>query len=268
VVYKLLGLSPVALAVICLSASAATAAEQAEDALRATVRITKGPVSGAGFFVAIGDKADARTRYLLVTAAHVFNHIEGASCTVIFRARGTDMAFVRKEAELTIRDGKKRLWVQHPETDVAVIAMYLPEGVDVKAFEYRQIAEPKLAEDRKVRVGQDVCIPCYPAKVEANAAGWPILRRGSIATHPLTPCAKAKTMYVDYSHFGGDSGSPVVARIENEAVVVGLVSAMLRQTDKSSTPFEERTVHTSLNLAIAVQSPFVRQTIDQWRRQK
>jgi hypothetical protein len=225
-------------------------------------------VSGTGFFVAIGDKADSPMRHLLVTAAHVFNDMDGTNFTVIFRARGKENEFVRKEADLTIRNGKQRLWVQHPEADVAVIAMDLPEGVDVKAFDYRQIAEPKLAENRKVRVGQDVYIPCYPAKVEANSAGWPILRKGSIATHPLTPLSKAKTMFVDYSNFGGDSGAPIVAWIENETVVVGLVIAMQRQTDKSSMPFEERTVHTPLNLAIALQSPIIRQTIDHWRKQK
>jgi hypothetical protein len=268
VVSKHLGGSVVALGVILLSAGAAAAAEQAEDALRATVRITRGSVSGTGFFVATGDKADSGPRHLLVTAAHVFNVMDGPDCTVVFRARGKASELVRKEVGLTIRDGKKPRWVQHPEIDVAVIAMDLPEGVDVKAFADRQIAGAQLAADRKVRVGQDVCIPCYPAKLEANEAGWPILRKGAIASHPLTPLAGAKTMFVDYANFGGDSGAPVVAWIEKEAVVVGLVTGMQRQSDRSSTPFEERTVHTPLHLAIAVQSPFIRQTIEQWRKQK
>lgn len=249
-----------AVTVFCVRVSAA--ADAAEDALRATVRITRGSVSGTGFLVAIGAEADPRRRYLLVTAAHVFQRIDAANCTVIFRARNKNGDFVRREADLPIRDGKEPLWVRHPEVDAAVIAVDLPAGVDVKAFDYRQIASPQLAQDRKVRVGQDVCIPCYPAGVEANAAGWPILRKGSIATHPLTPLSSARTMFVDYSHFGGDSGAPVVAWIDNQAVVVGVVVAMQRQTDRISMPFEERTVHTPLDLAIAVQSPFIRQMID------
>lgn len=257
-----------ALAGICLSASVAGAAEPAEEALRATVRIASGSRSGTGFLVAVGTKADSQARYALVTAAHVFRDMGGPRCTVVFRAPAGKNDFVRKETGLTILDGQDPLWVQHPQADVAVIAVDPPEGVDVQPFDYRQIADAKFAEDRKVRVGQDVCIPCYPAGLEANSAGWPILRRGSIATHPLTPLSSAKTLFVDYAQFGGDSGAPVVAWVEKEAVVVGLIVAMQRQTDKTSMPFEERTVHTPLHLAIAVQSPLVRQTIDRWRERK
>ncbi len=138
----------------------------------------------------------------------------------------------------------------------------VPEGADLKPFAYRQLADEKWAADRRIRVGQEVRIPCFPAQLEANEAGWPVLRTGWIATHPLTPLASAKTMLVDYSQFGGDSGAPVVACDGQEPLVVGLVFAMQRQTDKISMPFEERTVHTSLGLAIAVQSPFLRETID------
>ena len=243
-------------------------AEVPEDALRATVRIFSGSESGTGFFVVVADEDGTSERHLLVTAAHVFNNTEGDKCTVVFRAPRNEGRFIRMEAELAIRDGEKQLWLSHPEVDVAVIAMDLLDGIDIKAFRYDQIGPASFAEDRKIRVGQDVCIPCFPAKTEGNSAGWPVLRRGSIATHPLTPLAEAKTMFVDYSHFGGDSGAPVVASIGDEAIVVGLVIAMQRQTDRSVMPLEERTVHTSLSLAIAVQSPFVRETIDRWQNRE
>ena len=48
------------------------------------------------------------------------------------------------------------------------------------------------------------------AQLEANKAGWPILRHGTIATHPLVPIDDVPTLLVDYSHFGGDSGSAAV----------------------------------------------------------
>ncbi|MDP1796412.1 MAG: hypothetical protein Q8K78_02980 [Planctomycetaceae bacterium] len=115
-----------------------------------------------------------------------------------------------------------------------------------------------------MRVGQDVFVPCFPAQVEANSAGWPLLRKGSLATHPLMPVARTPTMFVDYSHFGGDSGAPLVATVNGEPLVVGLVFAMLRQTDKTTMPFEERTLHTPLGLAIAAQAPLIRQTIEAW----
>jgi hypothetical protein len=234
-----------------------------EDALRGTFRLTKSLSSGTGFVVSLGDQDVAKgKKHVLVTAAHVFDDLKGADCTLVLRAPGKDNAIVRKEVSVPIRDGKKPLWVKHPDVDVAALALAVPEGVDVKPFRLEQIADEKWATGRKVRVGQDVCIPCFPAQVEANGAGWPILRKGSIATHPLTPLSSAKTMFIDYSHFGGDSGAPVVQYDGKEPIVVGLVIAMQRQTDKSSTPFEERTVHTPLGLAIAVQSPFIRETIE------
>ncbi|HET6425820.1 MAG TPA: hypothetical protein VFG20_19170, partial [Planctomycetaceae bacterium] len=82
---------------------------------------------------------------------------------------------------------------------------------------------------------------------------------------PLTPVERVPTIFVDYSHFGGDSGAPVIATVNDEPLVVGLVFAMLRITDKSTTTFEDRTIHMPLGLGIAVQGPLIRQTIDAWK---
>jgi hypothetical protein len=241
-------------------------AEPPEDAMRATVRLFDGASSGTGFFVATGEAADAGRRSLLVTAAHVFDGMKGDKCTVVFRLIDRERGIGRKQVNLAIRKGNDPLWVRHSKVDIAVIPVDLPEGVDVKSYDDRQIADGKFVEEGKIGVGQDVYIPCFPVQLEANAAGWPILRRGAIATHPLTPLTSVQTMLVDYSSFNGDSGAPVVVWLEKEPIVVGIVTAMHRQSDKTTTPFEERTVHTSLGLGIAVQSPFIRQTIDEWRK--
>jgi len=253
------------LAATFLSVSSSIVAEPYEDALRATVRITNGKASGTGFFVVTGDKSDPERQHLLITAAHVLRDMAGDTCTIIFRAQAEGGEFVRKEVALTIQKDKKPLWEQHKELDVAVIAMNLPEGLDIKPFKDSQIAAVRFAEEGKVKVGQNICIPCFPANLEANPAGWPILRRGSIASHPLIPLSGAKTFFVDSFSFGGESGAPVVLWVKDKAYVVGLITSMQRQTDKTKMPFEERTVHTPLGLGIAVQSPFIRQVIEQWQ---
>ncbi len=242
----------------------AHAADVAEAALRATVRVTAEGKSGTGFFVTLPVVADEPPQTVLVTAAHVFDEMTGPQCRLVYRAADAEAGFVRKETEAPVKDGDRKLWVRHPAADVAVLGITVPEGVDVQPFTLNQIADTRHVEDRIVRVGQDVFIPCFPAQVEANSAGWPLLRKGSLATHPLTPVARTPTMFVDYSHFGGDSGAPVVATVNGEPLVVGLVFAMLRQTDKSTTAFEERTQHTPLGLGIAVQAPLIRQTINAW----
>lgn len=225
-----------------------------EDALRATVRITKGQVSGTGFFVTGG--IGAAKRILLVTAAHVFNDMPGASCTLVLRSK-TDKGYARKEVDLQIRSGDKPLWARHPELDAAAIEVTLPTDCDIKPLPLDAIANQ--ADLEKLPAGQDLFIPCFPAKLEANPAGWPILRKGSLASYPLTG---QSTMFVDYSHFGGDSGAPVVMPTKDGPKVVGLVFAMERQTDRTVAPFEERTVHTPLGLAIAVQAHGLRETIE------
>lgn len=228
----------------------------AEWAMRATFRIFEGTRSGTGFIVSVGD------RLVLVTAAHVLAEMKGPECTLVLRAQAEGGAFARREVTLRIREGEKPLWVRHPDVDAAALFVTLPEGVDLKPFDYGQLADARPAAEGKIRVGLEVFVPCFPARLEANPAGWPVLRRGSIATHPLVPLAAAKTILVDYSEFGGDSGAPVVIQNGAEPLVVGLVIAMQRQTDKSSTPFEERTVHTPLGLAVVVQSPLVRGTVE------
>jgi hypothetical protein len=264
----MLQLSPLVCAVtatLSVLASASVAAEgfPTEDALRATIRIYEGASSGTGFIVAVGDRAAPATRrHVLVTAGHALANIKAAGCTLVLRAPATQGTSVRKEMRVPIRKGNSPLWVRHPEMDVAAIFVNVPEGADLKPLEYRQLADASWAAQGKIRVGQTVYIPCFPSQLEANPAGWPILRSGSIATHPLTPLAAAKTFLVDYSQFGGDSGAPVVTCDGREPMVVGLVVAMQRQTSKTSMPFEERTVHTPLGLAIVVQSPFLRQTVD------
>lgn len=253
-------------AILLASGTRAVAAgDAAEDALRATFRVYQGAVSGTAFLVADAQK-DRPVRHVLVTAAHVFEGMEGPKCVAVFRTKKKDGPYERRETEFLIRDGKKPLWTRHPESDVAAIAIDLPAGIDAKPFELRQIADTRFAEERRVRVGDDVFIPCFPAKLEANPVGWPILRKGSIATHPLTPLASAKTLMVDYSHFGGDSGAPVTLQAGEEPIVVALVVGMQRQSVKTVTPVEERTVHTPLDLAISVQSPLVRETIERSRK--
>ena len=252
-------------AVVCLvTAGLARAAERgAEETLRATFRITHGTSSSTGFVVAVPKQQDSKPgEHVMLTAAHSFENMKSGECKAIFRAKNGDGPPVRKEITVPVRDGGKPLWKRHPEMDVAALRFDLPDDADVTPFDYAQLADATWAADGRVHVGQDVWIACYPAQTEANGAGWPILRKGSIATHPLTPLAAAKKIFIDYSHFGGDSGAPVVAWDGKAPVVVGLVIAMQRQSDKTSTPFEDRTVHTPLGLAIAVQSPFLRETVD------
>ena len=260
---------PVALtaaACLCLCVCAAGQARDgiAIDGLRATVRLYGGSRSGTAFAVAVPGESGGPPRLVLVTAAHSFENIAEAVCTAAFRARDGD-GFVRREVQLTIRDGDRPRWVRHPTADVAMIPVVPPADAEIEPFPIERLADGPAFDRGDVHVGQRAWIACYPAKTEANPAGWAIVRQGAIASHPLAPVAKVPTFFVDYAHFGGDSGAAVVVEREGRPLVAGVVVSMQRQTDTVTSPFEDRKIHTPLGLAIVVPADLVVETIRLWR---
>jgi hypothetical protein len=244
-------------------ASSALASDPIEDALAATFRITNRQSAATCFFVSSAVERSVSGRSaVLVTAAHFLEQTSDSECQVVYRVENADKTFSRKEVSVSIRNGDALLWKKHPETDIAAMRVVLPDNAAVKPFDISQLATESSLQEWKIRVGQQVSIPCFPAKLEANEAGWPILRRGFVASHPLAPVRSARTILIDASTFGGDSGAPVVVASEDKSLVIGLALGMLRQTDSASLSFEQLTFHTPLGLAIVVQATFIRETIE------
>lgn len=233
-----------------------------EDLLAATFRITDGEHSGTCFIVTV-HPANARTpqRVVVATAAHVLSQMDDDECELILRCRNAEGCYSRKVVKIKIREGQRDLWTAHPDLDVAVMPVELPEDVSVTPIPLELIADESKLINRTIRVGQETWISCFPAKLESNDAGWPILRRGSIATHPLIPLKTNKTILIDYKVFGGDSGAPIAMIVDNRPLIIGVASSMQQQTDRSTLPFEERVMHTPLSLSIVVQSAYLRDTI-------
>jgi hypothetical protein len=254
-------------ATLVLAASAAHAAESDAclAALRATVRV-RGDRSGTAFAVALPDGPEGDGQVVLVSAAHTFRNVSEPRCTVAFRGPDGVGGWQRREAEVVLRDGEEPRWVRHPTADVAVVACDPPTGIDLAPFPLARLAAAAEFDAGQVRVGQRVRVACFPAQAEGNAAGWPVLRTGAVATFPLVPAAALERFFVDYAHFAGDSGAAVVTDDDSgEFLVAGVVVAMKRQTDRVTSPFEEKTVYTPLGLAIVVPSTLLLETIELWR---
>ncbi len=242
------------------------------QAMHAVVKIVNESSTATGFLVVCppeGSSSD--TRLLLVTAAHVFEQMSGETCRIVFRRPGEDRFWNRVEQRLPVRAGDRPCWQRHPQADVAVLPVHLPGPVTKAALPMDRIADQSAIATGKIRTGQDVWIPCYPAHLEANHSGFAVLRHGVISSYPLGPVATYKTFLVDYSTFGGDSGSPVVVQVPTgnggsnpsgkALLVAGLVVGQHRQTEKVVLPFEQRITHHPLGLAIVVPGEFIRQTI-------
>jgi hypothetical protein len=252
------------LAALLLSPSVVSAGNPAiEHAMAATFRVFVGSTSGTVVVVEVpGEKEDDKPQHLLVTAAHVFRNMQGEQATLVLRARKKDGSYERREVKIPIRNGKEPLWTKHPDNDLAALKVTLPADVDVRPLPLANVADEKWVTSGKIATADEVWVPCYPATLEANAAGWPVLRRGSVATYPLAPVKSAKTILVDYPNFGGDSGAPVIQIVDGKPMLVAIVQGMHRQTDKSSTAFEERTVHTPMSISYCGQACFLREVIE------
>ncbi|MFM7152121.1 MAG: serine protease [Gemmataceae bacterium] len=255
--------------------------------LHVTFRIYGANSSGTCFLVNHGKKT------YLVTAAHVLEGIKEKECKVAFRRNRLDnegnLIAQRQDLPVQVRDNDKPLWTKHPQADVAVLPFSLPKGqspsgeMALEPFTLDQFLDDDFLKKGQgfYHTGQEVFIPCFPAKLESNPAGFPILRKGTIASSPLAPAKTIKTILLDIRTFGGDSGAPVIlaptgpARISKGGTpttpgnrILGMSLGMVRQTDRTVSPFEERTVHTPLGLGIALPAVFLRETVEMAARDK
>jgi len=250
-----------------------TADDRLERILSGTFRLADERSSGVCLLIERKPAAEAeQTGLALVTAAHVLEGMAGGECQLMLREARPDGTFVRRETTIPIRENQTPRWRKHTEQDLAALPVTLPENVAVSPFRFAELADEPAILAKRVRVGQSVWIPSFPAKMEANEAAWPVLRQGVIASYPLAPVQVTKTFLVDVRTFGGDSGAPVVVlpasdgHADGEILIAGLVLGMHRQTDKATLPFEELTFHTPLGLAVVAQAHFIRETMESLER--
>ncbi|NND99834.1 MAG: trypsin-like peptidase domain-containing protein [Pirellulaceae bacterium] len=252
--------------------SAASAADDVMRAVSATYKITNHDSTATAFLVSRQDSGD-HSQLILVTAAHVIEKMSGDECRIVLRRRRLDGSYERREIPIAIRADDQPLWTRHEKADVAALKVQLPEDHEVIPFDYTRILDESQCDDCQLQMGDDVWVLGYPAQLESSRSGFPVLRRGSVASFPVTPTGRKRTFMVDYSTFGGDSGGPVFMRTDPNSIrsksdgdsspkLVGLIHGQHRETTKSTTPNEERTVHRPMGLAIVVHAKFIRETID------
>lgn len=239
-------------------------ADSLEEATDAVFRVHgpgQGP-SGTGFLVRRNTGPGQPPKVALVTAAHVLDGISGPEARLVLRSRDAAGGLARMETAVALRREGRPLFHKLNGVDVAALTVSLPAGAHSRPFPLENVLDGDEKSARILRLGKDAWIPSFPAKAEANTAGQPVLRRGSVASQPFLPAPKSNTFLVDVSAFGGDSGAPVVLLENGKPMVAGLVMGMLRETDKSVTPFEEKVTHMPLGISIAIHGRFVRQAVE------
>jgi V8-like Glu-specific endopeptidase len=206
------------------------------DLIHATVRLEQVEADGSGAvgtgFVVVAPGANGEPRTILITAEHVFERMPRDKVKVGFRAADEEGGWRYAPVGIRIRDAEgDPLWTAHPVQDIAAIP--LPSGIARVAVPATRLATSQNLAAFAVAPGDEMMVLGYPRGFSANAAGFPVLRAGRVASYPFAPPSRYPTFLLDFSVFAGNSGGPVyiIRSVNGRAprlTVTGIVTQELR----------------------------------------
>ena len=164
---------------------------------------------GTGFLIT-ETTADGKPHTILVTANHVFDKMPNQNARIGYRVANADGSWSYSPQTLKIRDTQGHaLWTHHPSRDVAAIAITAPPAFAKAAIPEDYLASDDTFSKYQVEAGDQMMTLGFPRGLAANAAGFPILRAGRVASYPIAPAKIFPTFLLDFSVFPGNSGGPV-----------------------------------------------------------
>ena len=164
---------------------------------------------GTGFLIS-APTPDGQPRTVLITAAHVFDKMPGATARIGYRVANPDGSWSYSPQPLKIRDADGHaLWTHHPSRDVAALTIKAPAAFAKAAIPEEYLAADDTFSRFKVGAGDEMMALGFPRGLSANQAGFPILRAGKVASYPIAPATIFPTFLLDFSVFPGNSGGPV-----------------------------------------------------------
>jgi S1-C subfamily serine protease len=217
---------------------------------------------GTGFLIAT-PAPDGTTRTVLVTANHVLQKMPGQTARIGYRISNADGSWSYSPQQVKIRDNDgHELWTHHPNRDVAAITIKAPAEFAKAALPEKYLAGDDTFDTYQVNAGDEMMALGFPRGLSANAAGFPILRSGRVASYPLGPAKVFPTFLLDFSVFPGNSGGPVfisrasktqgVTQVSNDEDPGFIAGLLTQQVELNS----ER-----LEIGIVTHAKFVRETL-------
>ena len=164
---------------------------------------------GSAFFIgASSNESPETSQYTLVTAAHVLAGIAGDVAHIAIRVKRGDQ-IVRTEAKVPIRKLGDSLFVKHPNADVAVVRVTLPDNHAHAMVNWPALATDDVFARLDIHPGDEMFTVGYPLCATANLQGYPMLRRGAVASPIRVPGVVLTDFLLDAPIFQGNSGGPV-----------------------------------------------------------
>ena len=216
---------------------------------------------GTGFLIE-APGPDGVPRTVLITAHHVFQKMPGPTARIGYRVANADGSWTYSPQSLSIRDRDgHELWTHHPGRDVAAITLMAPPEFAKAAIPLAYLAGDSTFQAHQLNTGDEMMALGFPRGLSANAAGFPILRSGRVASYPLAPADVFPTFLLDFSVFPGNSGGPVFVTPQGLAegatpgreASPGFIAGLLTQQVELNS---ER-----LEIGIVTHAKFVRETI-------
>jgi hypothetical protein len=163
---------------------------------------------GSGFFIGVDSTPAPESQYVFVTAAHVLERIAGDTARFALRVK-RDGQIVRTVVTVPIRKSGIRLYAKHPNADVSAMRVTLPSNNAHSMVSWPPLATDEVFTKLGIHPGDEMFSVGYPLCTMANPQGYPMLRRGAVATPIDVPGVVLTGFYLDSPTFEGSSGGPV-----------------------------------------------------------
>jgi len=236
--------------------------EQPQAVISATVELEQrlpdgSKTVGTGFLVS-DPTPDGRPRTVLVTANHVFERMPMSAAQVDYRMRGEDGVWRYAPRAIMIRALDNRVWRRDAAHDVAVIQVNAPPELAKAAIPLSWLAGADTFTRYGLAQGDEMIVLGYPEGLAANAAGFPILRSGRVAS-PIEASDASPSFLLDFRVFPGNSGGPVFlaeatrrtadGAPTKEQIIAGMLTEQVEVGDQR------------LEIGVVTDAQFIRQAI-------
>jgi hypothetical protein len=220
---------------------------------------------GTVFILGTPLKSDTkRAAYTLVTAAHVLDDIGGDIATVQMRTLTKEGTYSTFGYNLPIRKAGQPLYGKHATEDVAAMYISIPDNVPLSLLGTSLLADDASLSDIELHPGDEAFCLGFPLAA-STPGGFPVLRTGRIASFPIIPAARVKSIVFDLFLYPGNSGGPVYYIYDNRIMKggthigrwQGILGLVIQQANSALPEFADK----PLNLGVIVPAYFIRETL-------